>query len=263
MAQPAFSNLIVTYNSALELPGLLGDLGSHASNSRVLVIDNASTDGTADPVQRQYPGVQLIRNAINVGYATAVNQGFGLLNTEYVFLLNPDIRIDSPRVFQDLQYCLDSQPGVAVAGPLQFKQSGRNRHLNFTWSYWTPRAFRIYLSYLFTGQAPALPPIRVTFLNAGCLFIRRSAFKAVGGLNEKYFLYGEEPDLFLKLKRRSFDSCLLPSVRVLHGRERSLATVPSAQRLRFKLQGALNILDALARGSAGLMFDRISGRRPD
>lgn len=262
MAGNSFTNLIVTYNSAAEVSKLLADLRQHAPGIPTTIIDNDSMDATADVVAAGFPEVQLVRNTRNVGYARAVNQGFELSGSEYVFLLNPDIRIDSPGVFHDLEACLNSQPEVAVAAPLQFKQRGLKRQLNFTWSYWTPRAFGLYLSYLLFGRASTAQPIRVSFLNAGCLFIRRSAFEAVGMLNEKYFLYGEEPDLFLKLMRHGLTCRLLTGTSVIHDRERSLTTVPSLRRFRFRLHGAINIADAVIFGVGRILLDRLSGRKP-
>jgi GT2 family glycosyltransferase len=262
LSSALFSNLIVTYNNAADIAGLLGDLRVHASSSRTIVVDNASPDQTADLVAARFPDVHLVRNTANAGYARGVNQGFGLSDTPYVFLLNPDIRIRSGAVFEALQDCLENEPGVAVAGPLQFKEDGGRPRINFTWSYWTPQAFKIYLSYLL-GRAPgSWTPIRVSFLNAGCLFIRRAAFEAVGRLNEKYFLYGEEPDLFLKLMRHGYECRLVPGAAVRHAREQSLRSVPSLRRLRFRLEGVANIADAVIRGTTNILVDRLTGRRP-
>jgi hypothetical protein len=261
MSAAAFTNLIVTYNSLPDVSGLLTDLRLHAPGYRSIVIDNASPDGTA-AIGREFPEVHLIANPVNVGYARAVNQGFALCDSDYVFLLNPDIRISSSEVFLALQGCLADSSGVAAAAPLQFKLGAHGPQLNFTWSYWTPAAFGLYLSHLF-GRPRTLPgPISVRFLNAGCLFLRRSAFDKVGGLNEKYFLYGEEPDLFLKFWRHGFDCRLLPSISVIHNRERSLGTVPLPARLRFRLLGVLNIGDAVLRGLSSILLDRLLGRRP-
>ena len=262
MKSSVFTNVVVTYNSGADILGLLADLRAHAPASSTILVDNASPDGTADVVQANFPAVRLIRNAENVGYARAVNQGIGLSESPYIFLLNPDIRIRSEEVFEALQECLEGNPRVAVAGPLQFKDDGSSSHLNFTWSYWTPRAFKVFLAYRL-GRVPRLKePIKVGFLNAGCLFIRRSAFEAVGRLNEKYFLYGEEPDLFLKLMRHGFECRLLPAVSVSHARERSLRSVSPLRRLRFKLDGGRNITDAVVRGVASLVLDKLTGRRP-
>ncbi len=262
MPQPAFTNLIVTYNSLADIPGLLSDLAEHAPLSRTIIVDNASSDGTADAVRTRFPTVELIANRVNVGYARAVNQGFDHCVTDFVFLINPDIRIGSPRTFSDLHECLADSARVAAAAPLQFKSGAGRDRLNFTWSYWSLPGFRIYLAYLCGGPRPSGDPVGVRFLNAGCLFLRRSAFNAVGRLNEKYFLYGEEPDLFLKFWRHGYECRLLPAASVIHNRERSLGSVPLAARFGFKLRGGLNIADAVLRGYSNLLLDRLLARRP-
>ena len=93
MSQSSFTILIVTYNSGSEISNLLNDLLVCAPGSKTIVIDNASRDETVALVQEHFPYVQLIRNFTNLGYAKAVNQGFALCDTEYVLLLNPNIRI--------------------------------------------------------------------------------------------------------------------------------------------------------------------------
>ncbi len=254
--------LIVTYNSLPDAAELLADLRHYASGTPIVVIDNASLDGTPATIRAAFPEVQLVPNVTNIGYARAVNQGFSLCDSDYVFLLNPDIRISSSRLFSDLRDCLETAPAVAAAAPLQFKPGPRGDQLNFTWSYWSLPGFRLYLSYLLSHPRTQPDPLPVRFLNAGCLFLRRSAFNAVGGLNEKYFLYGEEPDLFLKFWRHGYACRLLPRASVIHNRERSLKTVPFASRLSFRLRGGLNIADAVLRGMLALLLDRILGRHP-
>ena len=262
MPQPSFTSLIVTYNSASEISNLLDDLHTYMPDNKIIVIDNASQDETVDVVQEHFPPVQLIQNKLNVGYAKAVNQGFALCHTEYVLLLNPDIRITSPQLFAELEKCLMHFRQVAVAAPVQFKDDEDQRHLNFTWSYSTLDAFRVYMSFLLKRKQVFSEPIRVTFLNAGCLFIRRSAFEQVGRLNEKYFMYGEEPDLFLKLRRYGYECYLLPQVAVTHYRERSLMTRPVLQRLQLKFRAAWNIADALLNGWANMLLDKLVIKRP-
>jgi N-acetylglucosaminyl-diphospho-decaprenol L-rhamnosyltransferase len=261
MNHPTFTCLIVTFNSAGEISNLLNDLHMYLPGTETIVIDNASRDGTVDEVRERFPHVQLIPNPTNVGYAKAANQGFGLCQTEYVLLLNPDIRIHSPKIFTAMVACLKSFRHTAAVAPLQFKHDEEDQYLNFTWSYSTMNAFKVYLSFLMQRKQVFTEPIRVTFLNAGCLFIRRSAFEQVGKLNEKYFLYGEEPDLFLKFRRHGFKCYLLPNVAVTHYRERSLMTKPTLQRLQIRLQAARNIADAFIRGWANILLDQLAARR--
>src|SRR5688572_23382117 len=210
MNQPSFTSLIVTYNSGSEILDLLDDLLIHAPDHKIIVIDNASKDATAVIIQEHFPKVEFIQNSTNVGYAKAVNQGFALCQTDFVLLLNPDIRIDSPGLFKEMETCLKQSRKIAVVAPLQFKNDDKEPYLNFTWSYYTADAFKVYLSYLWQQKQVFTEPIRVPFLNAGCLLIRRSAFEQVGRLNEKYFMYGEEPDLFLKFRRYELECYLLP-----------------------------------------------------
>jgi len=257
MSQPSFTSLIVTYNSASEISNLLNDLLLYIPECKIIVIDNASGDRTADVVQEHFPQVQLIQNSTNLGYAKAVNQGFDLCHTEYVLLLNPDIRINSPQLFTEMEMCLKQSWQIAAAAPLQFKDDGGKQHLNFTWSYMTPYTFKMYLLFLMKRRQVSTEPIPVTFVNAGCLLIRRAAFEQVGRLNEKYFLYGEEPDLFLKFRRHGFECYLLPSVGVTHYRERSLMTRPASQRLQIRLLAVWNVADALIYGSANILLDKL------
>jgi hypothetical protein len=260
MSPSSFTTLIVTYNSANEILNLLADLHAHAPAGRIILIDNASQDRTVQLVRTYHPEVQLICNSTNVGYARAVNQGFDLCSTEYVLLLNPDIRISGPDMFAALESCLKVSWRIAVAAPLQFKSDGKMRRLNHSFSYWDLEAFKVYLAFLLRQKPSFRAPIQVTFLNAGCLFVRRSAFYEVGKLTEKYFLYGEEPDLFLKFKRYGFQCYLLPHVDVTHYRERSLKTVPLLLRLRIRIQAILNVIDALAVGWSRILLDKLAVR---
>jgi GT2 family glycosyltransferase len=254
---PSFTSLIVTYNSSNEIPDLLADLRRHARPNNVVVIDNNSQDGTPNQIERDFPEVRLVRNLDNVGYARAVNQGFEHCETEYVMLLNPDIRIPNPDLFEELLSHSRRFPELAAVAPLQYKRYDRKRHLNLNWSFLAPKAFRIYLAHLIRMENRYRRPVSVTFLNAGCLFIRRSAFMQAGRLDEKYFLYGGEPDLFLKFKRLGFESQLLPNVEVIHFRERSLDTLTTDRRLRYKLQGAYDTIEALVIGWTRIMRDRL------
>ena len=257
MSQHSFTSLIVTYNSASDISNLLNDLLLYLPEGKIIVIDNASRDKTADVVKEHFPQVRLIRNSTNVGYARAVNQGFELCHTDYVLLLNPDIRINSPQLFAEMEICLKHSRQIAAVAPLQFKEDHGTQHLNFTWSYLTLPTFKLYLSSLSSRQPVFTEPIRVTFLNAGCLLIRRAAFEQVGRLNEKYFLYGEEPDLFLKFRRHGFECYLLPGVGVTHYREHSLMTRPAFQRLQIRFLAVRNVTDALFYGWANILLDKL------
>jgi GT2 family glycosyltransferase len=259
-----FTTLIITYNSADEIANLLNDLRRLApsNHSRVIVIDNLSQDGTAGLIAQKFPEVRLVENRQNVGFARAVNQGFELCETEYVFLLNPDMRLVQPDFHSAMLACMQASPKIAAVGPLQFNNTGPRRRLSFNWSYYSARTLAVYLSYLFGREPKSREPLPTGFLNCGCLLLRKSIFLQVGKLNEKYFLYGEEPDLFLKFKRWEYEARLHPGVEVVHYRDRSLNTLPAAKRLLRRLQALGNIGDALFRGYSRIVLGRLHRQPP-
>lgn len=258
-----FTNLIVTYNNANEISHLLNDLRQLAlfSHSRVIVVDNGSWDQTDLIIRNQFPEVYLVQNSRNLGFAKAVNQGFELCDTECVFLLNPDMRILNPCFYSAMLACMQQDLNVAAVAPLQFKQAGGCRRLSLTWSHWSRGGLAIYLSHRLRLGRSFDTPIPTKFLNAGCLLIRRSAFMRVGKLSERYFLYGEEPDLFLKFMRYGYECRLHPGLEVTHYRERSLKTLPLARQCLARLKSLFYICDAVVRGCMNILLDRMLNSR--
>src|SRR5262249_26867413 len=115
MAVPAFdcSVLIVTYQSAPDLPLFLDSVrrATHVASFEILVVDNASADGTAD-LAAQDPGVRLIRNRQNVGFARANNQAFREASGRHLLLLNPDAQVSDGSIDRMVAY-LDAIPTSA------------------------------------------------------------------------------------------------------------------------------------------------------
>jgi len=247
-----FSVLVVTYNSREDVSALLTDVERLAPQAGVVLVDNASQDRTVEHVVSRFPRVVTIANNRNLGYASAINQGLRRCTTEFVFLFNPDIRLPDPDFFGLLLGAARSSSRVAAVGPLQYQPRADGLHLDLTWSYWSPAGLRLYFGRRF-GRAPSAC-LNVPFLNAGCLLLRRSALFEIGLLNERYFLYGEEPDLCLKLRRLGYECRLEPRTWVVHRRESSLSTWTRPARLGVRLKGLLNIADALLRGYAGLLW---------
>ena len=258
MDQIKSTNLIVTYNSEKEISSLLADLHTVNPGSPVVVIDNASTDNTVEIIKNDYPAVQLFQNSQNLGYARAVNFGFDLCSTPYVFLLNPDIRIPTAAVITQMTSWLDNSPLTAAIGPQQCTVKNDTMHFNFTTSHWGFRSFINHFYYQLRHKWLFTTPIRVPMLNAGCLMIRRTVFTRVGGINPKYFLYGEEPDLGLKLKRYGYECRLLPNSYVIHHREKSLQTLSANRRWRIRWQAIWNISHAVLTGWGRIISDYLT-----
>ncbi len=257
MDEDDFSVVIVTFNSEAHILELLNEIVSFDPGTllRTVVVDNHSEDSTVPLIQTNFPQAVLIPNETNFGYSAAVNQAAQVISTGYFFLLNPDIQL-SQDFFAGLPRLMISEH-IAAAGPLQFKIKDGKRVLNFCWSFWQPECFRLYLEKHLFPWKKFTEPIQVDFLNAGCLLIQKSAFDHVGGFDQRYFLYGEEPDLFLKFKRHRYRCYLHPGIEVIHFRDCSIKQLPTRRQLYLKTAAVRNIADALLRGYWHILQDRL------
>jgi N-acetylglucosaminyl-diphospho-decaprenol L-rhamnosyltransferase len=255
------SSVIVTYNSSEVITNLLSDLFRIHPGGSITIIDNASSDQTLATIRNQFPGVSVVANPENIGYARAVNLGVKGCLTPYILVLNPDIRIPEPHTIEIMAKFLDTWPSAGAVGPLQYTVVQDGLKLNFVCSYWGWKAFIGYFYHQANHRWPSHQPIKVPFLNAGCLMIRRSAFIQVGMINPKYFLYGEDPDLGLKYMRYGYESWILPEIHIIHYREKSLQSLPPDLQKKINRQARINIIDALVRGCSLIIFDRLAGHR--
>jgi GT2 family glycosyltransferase len=197
----------------------------------VVVVDNASTDGAADMVAREFPRVRLIRNATNRGFAAANNQAAAVARGRYLFFLNNDTVVP-PRTLRKLRAFLRSDPGIGMVGPRlrdgkgkpQVSARGRPtvgallhrvallRHTGLFRS-----AYRRY-----RGRDGDFRTTRlVEVLMGAALFLPRRVFRECGPWDEGYTFGGEDIDLCARVGRR-YGVVYLPGVEVTHfGRESS------------------------------------------
>ncbi|MBP2473935.1 GT2 family glycosyltransferase [Crossiella equi] len=197
---PAVMLAVVTYNSAAELPGFLAALPSALAGVpewRLVVADNASRDGSADLVHELAPKATVLHTGGNLGYAAGVNACLELAAPgEAVFVLNPDVRLESGAVRELLEVCAD--PAVGIAVPLVRRPDGlpeptlRRR----------PTPLRVLADSLAGARAGGfgeqLPPgparERVDWANGAALFLAPGIAERIGPWRRELFLYSEETD---------------------------------------------------------------------
>src|SRR5687768_17291804 len=198
---PRLSIIIVTYNSRADLEACLESLTRQPPqvDHEILIVDNASTDGTPDYLRTRWPGIRLIDAGDNLGFAKANNLGIRQTFGELVLLLNPDT-IVPPDSLDHLVATLDARPEAAAAGPRLVDETGRPE-LSFG-SMISPIA-ELLQKVLVTGNDRGVPPIRtvvdwmtrrsraVDWISGACLLVRRKDLEAVGLLDERFFMYTE------------------------------------------------------------------------
>lgn len=209
------------------------------------VVDNASTDGSAEMVRRRFPQVHLIANDDNRGFAAANNQVLrqlislnraGAANNDapdHVLLLNPDTEVRRDAL-ELLVAHLEQNPGVGAAGPALIYPDGRFQHSAFAFPGLAqlsldlfPIHGRISTSRL-NGRYPRSryatgKPFEIDHPLGAALMVRRQAIEQVGLLDEAFFMYGEEVDWCWRIKQAGWAIHCVPHAQIVHHEGRSTA----------------------------------------
>jgi GT2 family glycosyltransferase len=219
--------IIVSYNSGAHLEHCLESAAAHAPNAPVIVVDNASADGSGE-VAARFPRATLIRNASNVGFGAAVNQGAKAARDAALLLLNPDCELTAGSV-DALELELAAHPDCAVAAPTVLNSDGSVQgSVRGDPTMMTGLFGRTSLLTRLLPQAPAarrnvqsgaLPgdaSRTADWVSGACMLVRRDAFDAVAGFDERYFLYWEDADLCRRMRQRGYTIRYVPRARVIH-----------------------------------------------
>jgi len=236
--EPALTVVTVTYSSGSHLDRFLSSLTVATDLPvQVIIADNGSFDGAPEEAVQRYPGTRLLRTGGNLGYGSAANRAVATIPAvqEYVLVANPDV-VWAPGSIDALLEAADRWPQAGALGPLIRDPDGAvypsARHLpslirggmhavvGFAWKNnpWTK-------SYRQERTEPSERP--VGWLSGSCLLLRRKAFDAVGGFDERYFMYMEDVDLGDRLGRAGWLNVYVPASEILHDKGHSTGRNPS------------------------------------
>jgi len=213
--------------------------------ARVLVVDNASSDDTAQTVRQDFSWVHLIENRENLGFAHANNQAIRESCGRFVLLLNSDTVVH-PGALETLVAFLDAHPRAGAAGARLLNPDGSLQpacHPMLTpWREFWRLTFLDNVFHKSTYGArtwKASVPQKVEAIKGACLMLRRKALDQVGLLDESYFMYTEEVDLCYRLARAGWQLWWIPQATVVHYGEassRQAARAMYVQLYRSKVQ---------------------------
>ncbi|HVN87195.1 MAG TPA: glycosyltransferase family 2 protein [Candidatus Binatia bacterium] len=203
--------VIVSYNTRDLLRGCLESLRDHVLGVPVIVVDNASRDGSAAMVAQEFPEVRLVENPSNVGFGTANNRALAEVSTELAFLLNSDTRLEAD-VVSALAATLDASPGAAIVGCKLILPDGRvQRSARRFPSAWRSLCNAIALADLIPTVVTA-----VDYVDGAAMLVRMDAMREIGGFDEQFFLYVEDADLCRRVHDRGWRVLYDPRVAVVH-----------------------------------------------
>jgi len=238
---PRLSIIIVTFNSRGDIDACLRSLteGIHVDRE-VVIVDNASTDGTPAHIRQRWPGIRLIDLGANLGFARATNIGVQQTFGELVLLLNPDTVVP-PGAIDRLVAALEAHPEAAAVGPRIINDDG---YAELSFGRLTAPPAELRQKILSVGSRRRLPIVLaivermtrrtqyVDWITGACLLARRADLEAVGGLDERFFLYMEDVDLGAAFQRLGRRVLFVADVEISHRRGASAAPVAGAALYR-------------------------------
>ena len=219
--------IIVSYNSARWLPPCISSVYEHAGDAtvEVTVVDNGSTDGSPELVARDFPRARVVRSE-NRGFAHANNRGFEASSAPFVLFLNPDTIIQEGTVGELLEI-MRERPRIGMLGCRQYDSDGD--------LFPTIRRFPTVRRQLFEALGAERFPMRAAWMcereldlsvyedEAACdwvsgsfMLARREALLECGLMDERYFLYCEEPDLCARLRAATWEVRYVPDMTIIH-----------------------------------------------
>lgn len=212
-------------------------------HSEIILVDNASSDGTLEMVRAEFPEVRLIVNPDNRGFTQANNQALAETKGLYLFLLNPDAELVLGATLALLDY-LKANPRVGIAGPQLLNpdgsiQSSRRRFPTFLTALfestrlqqWFPR--NGILARYYVLDQPDSRPQEVDWIVGAAMFVRREVYAGIGGLDQRFFMYSEELDWCYRAKRSGWHVAYVPAARVVHHEGKSSEQVAAARDIYF------------------------------
>jgi GT2 family glycosyltransferase len=234
--RPTLDVIVVNWNAGAWLARAVDALArvrpAAGTLARLVIVDNASTDGSADSIDAHGMPLTLIRNPVNRGFAAACNQGAAASTADVLLFLNPDALITTEAI--DAALGTFSAPEHADVGIAGVRLDGGSAPSRLgVGPFPTPAslaALSLGLGRRTARQAAARPapgrrgkswrettsPREVDVVCGACLFIRRSVFEALGGFDERFFVYYDEVDLCLRARRRGIRAVVLDDVSIHH-----------------------------------------------
>ncbi|WP_281927484.1 glycosyltransferase family 2 protein [Roseibium album] len=221
--------IIVSYNTRELTVKALETLyaTTHETAFHAVVYDNASEDGSAEAIRKQFPQATLIDASENIGFAAANNEVAKIAATEWLLLLNPDTECHAGAVDELLKFGMAHPESGIYGGRTVYPDGSLN--IGSCWNQMTP--WSLLCSAL--GLSALLPEsaifnsealggwkrdtVRNVDIVVGCFFlIRRALWNELNGFDRRYFMYGEEADLCLRARKMGYHPMITPDAQIMH-----------------------------------------------
>lgn len=217
--KPLVYIIVLTWNGKNDTLECLESLVKvNYSNYKILVIDNASIDGTNDAVKSKYPLVEYIYNSENLRYAGGNNIGIEYAlknNSDYVLLLNNDTIVE-PNFLEHLINTAESDSSAGIVGPkiFYYNQPALIWYAGGKIDWWKGWIYHNGIREM--DSENFCQKTETDFITGCCMLIKRAVINKIGKLDEGYFIYGEDVDFCIRAKRAEFKILFEPSAKIWH-----------------------------------------------
>jgi GT2 family glycosyltransferase len=245
--------VIVAYNSADYICECVESVLRERRNvtQQVIVVDNASKDDTVERLHARLPGLQILEPGRNLGFAAGVNHGVRHADAEFVLLLNPDTVIRNHAIDEVVTFAR-SYPGHGLYGGRTLRPDG-SLEPSSCWgqpTLWSMALFGLGITTLFPKH-PWLDPeslgawkrdtVREVGVVTGCFLLApKTVWDELGGLDERYFMYGEDVDLAMRASARGYRAVICPTAELVH--EVGLSSDTSVHKTLLLYQGKASLV---------------------
>ena len=246
MDQLDVSIIIVNWNTKQLLHNCIESIYEQAGDVdyEIIVVDNGSTDGSAEMVKNEFPEAILLENSRNRGFAAANNQAIAIASGKYVFLLNSDTIILEGAI-EKLKFFADSYPEVAVVGPRVLNPDGTHQLSCFMFPSILNMLLSVTYLYKVFPHSRFFGRERMTWWDrsitrevevvSGCaMFVRREAFEQVGVMDATFFMYAEETDWCYRFKKSGWKVVFAPLAEITHFGGQSTSQRPAAMTVELR-----------------------------
>jgi hypothetical protein len=228
------SIVVLNFNTRDLLAGCIDSVMANTGglDMELIVVDNASGDGSADMVEREYPLVRLIRNPGNTGFSGGINLGIGAAAAPYILVLNQDTLIKPGAIEHMLEY-LRCDPKAGIVGPRLVSGGGRYQQ---SCNYFTTPGLKNALLLLANMALPhgtsimglcADPawnragPVEVDWVHGACILVRREVFDQAGLFDERFYVFMEDMEFCYRAFLAGWKTVYLPGTEIVHFTNRS------------------------------------------
>ncbi|MCB2129596.1 MAG: glycosyltransferase family 2 protein [Rhodobacteraceae bacterium] len=226
---PELTVVVISYNTRELTLAALRTLyeTTKKTTMHVVVLDNASRDGSAEAIAGAFPGVELIASPDNLGFARANNEVIARATTEWVLLLNPDTECHEGAVDNLMAFARANPKAGIYGGRTVFRDGSLN--IASCWNRITPWSMVCRTTGLFSlfSRSEVFNPegiggwkrdtVRHVDIVVGCfMLMRRALWDELDGFDLKYFMYGEEADLCLRAREKGLRPMITPDAEIMH-----------------------------------------------